>query len=192
MFQGLFKRAERSIDQAVSKIVARAMVAVPLLIATGFATAALTVKLVELYGEITGYALMAALFAVVSLLTVAIVGINGTGAPQEERVAETEKAAETTGSSDEQISDVGDLLTPELKSLLASAAPVAVPGLLRGVGRNLPLIFILAIVAFVISQFAESPESEGPDESGDTNATGDTPDPSVAVTNTPASAAAAA
>ena len=56
MFQGLLMRAERSIDQVIAKYMGRAMVAVPLLVATGFATAALTVELVELYGSVTDLA----------------------------------------------------------------------------------------------------------------------------------------
>lgn len=188
MFQALFKRAERSIDQAVARIAIRALVAVPLLIAGGFATAALTVKLVETYGAITGYALMAALFAVIGLVTLAIVGVNSRGEPAEEQAtAEPETAADTSGSHEEQSADIGDLLTPELRALLASAMPVAVPGLLRGVGRNLPLIFVLAVVTFVISQFAErlDAEDEGKNASGE-------PDPASDIATPAASAAAAA
>ena len=57
LFQGLFKRAERSIDSAIAKFVGRATVAVPLLIAGGFATAALSIKLVEMYGTVSAYEL---------------------------------------------------------------------------------------------------------------------------------------
>lgn len=164
MFQGLFKRAERSIDQVVSRIVVRTLAAIPLLLAAGFASAALTAKLVEIYGAITGCALMAALFAVIGLITVAIASINSTGAPGEAPGAEAEKVAETAGSGEDKTLDAEDLLSPELRALLVSAAPVAVPGLLRGVGRNLPLIFVLAVVAFVISQFAEGPDANGEHE----------------------------
>lgn len=164
MFQALFKRAERSIDQAVSKIAMRALAAVPLLIAAGFATAALTVKLVESYGAMTGYALMAVLFTVIGVVGLAIVGVNSrSGAAEEGATEEPEAAADNPGSQEEQTPDIGDLLTPEVRALMTSAMPVAIPGLLRGVGRNLPLIFVLAVVAFVISQFADRADQEGQD-----------------------------
>lgn len=156
MFQGLFKRAERSLDSVVAKFVGRALVAVPLLVAGGFATAALTVKLVTQYGHVTAYALMAVLFGVIGLVTMAIVGIEQRPANGAATAEPETKADETPDDS----ADVADLITPEMRALFASAAPAALPGLLRGVGRNAPLILMLALVAFVISRFAEAPEGE--------------------------------
>jgi hypothetical protein len=161
MFQGLLKRAERSIDSVVTKFVDRALVTAPLVVAGGFATAALTVKLVELYGHVTAYALMAALFAVIGLVTLALVG-NGasTGAASETAESEPQQTAADESASDSEASDMdlSDLLTPEMRAILTSAAPMALPGIARGVSRNLPLILLLAVVGFVISRFAESPE----------------------------------
>lgn len=186
MFQSLFKRAERSIDEVVARAAIRALVAVPFLIAAGFATAALTVMLVETYGAITGYGLMAALFGVIGLVAVAIVGMNAKSAPSDES-SDQKSATDNAGSSEDQASpDIGDLLTPEVRALLTSAMPVAAPGLLRGVGRNLPLIFILAVVAFVISQFAGRSGTE-PDEEAAADA-----DPVVADAPAPAPSTAAA
>lgn len=162
MFQGLLRRAESTIDQVVAKYMSRAMVAIPLLVAGGFATAALTVKLVELYGSVTGYGLMAALFGVIGLVTMAIVG-TGERRPAEPATAEQPAAASAEQPSSDAI-DAAELLTPEVRALLASVAPMAVPGLIRGVGRNLPLIFFLALVGFLISGFTGSPE-EGTDAS---------------------------
>lgn len=163
MFQGLLKRAERSIDQVVAKYMGRAMVAVPLLVASGFATAALTVKLVELYGSVVAYGVMAALFGVIGLVTMAIVNVGA------QRAAEATAADAETAASPEQpqeaSADGADFLPPELKAFLASAAPTALPPVVRGIGRNLPLILVLALVGFIISRFAENSESadEKPD-----------------------------
>lgn len=154
MFQGLFKRAELQIDSVVSKIVGRVLSAVPIVIAAGFATAAATVKLVELYGAVTAYALMAALFAVIGAIAMATLGTEK-GPATEEPAAQGAGKAE---GSDTGSPDVTDLFTPEMRSLLTSAAPVALPAVLRGVGKNLPLILILALVAFVISRFVETSE----------------------------------
>lgn len=159
LFQGLFKRAERSIDSAISKFVGRATVAVPLLVAGGFATAALAIKLVELYGHVSAYALMAVLFTVIALVTMAVVN------KESEPAGETAAAAETTETSQEadEESD-GPQLPPEVMALLTSVAPAAAPGIARGVVRNLPLIFLLAIAAFVISRFAEASQDLSPSE----------------------------
>ena len=151
MFQGLLKRAERSIDSVVSKFVDRALVTAPLIVAGGFATAALTVKLVELYGHVTAYALMAALFAVVGLVTLVVVGSgNVASAPSEAAGSEPEPAA-ADASAPGEAPDMGlsGLLTPEVRSLLTSSAPIALPGIARGVKNNLPLLLFLALVVVV-------------------------------------------
>lgn len=155
LFQGLFKRAERSIDSAISKLVGRATVAVPLLVAGGFATAALSLKLVELYGAVSAYALMAGLFTAIALVTMAV------NNKESDTAAETDSAEETADASEEAGEDTdasGLELPPEVMTFLSSAAPAAVPGIARGVVRNLPLIFILAVVVFLISRFADTSE----------------------------------
>jgi uncharacterized membrane protein len=160
MFQGLFRRAESTIDNAVWKLVGRAAVAVPLLIASGFASAALTVWLVERYGAITAYGMMAALFSFIALVTMAVVSTNGPRV-SEEAPAQSASSAETSAdtAADEGI-DPMDLLTPEVRAFLATAAPMAIPVVARGVGRNLPLIFLLAVVGYLISRFATGDGSE--------------------------------
>jgi Na+-transporting methylmalonyl-CoA/oxaloacetate decarboxylase gamma subunit len=191
MFQGLFKRAERSIDQAVSRIVARVMVAAPLLVAAGFATTAVTVKLVELYGSVVACGIMAAVFVVISLITMALVGV-GNSAPAAEAKAAEEKLEDSASPSKDEPSGVEDLLTPEMRSVFASAAPIALPGMLRLVGRNLPLLFILAVAAFIISRFGESSDNPEASADDDEKPAETEPDPAMAAATTAAAAAAAA
>lgn len=154
MFQGLFKSAERSINSVVARFVGRATVAIPLLVAGGFATAALALKLMEMYGAVSAYTLMAVLFSVIGLIAMAI------NAKPHEAGAEASQAADTAGASDAEGEDSGAGIPPELMSVLTSVAPAAAPGIARSVGRNLPLIFILALVAFVVSRFAETSLTE--------------------------------
>lgn len=162
LFQGLFKRAERSIDSVVAKFVGRATVAVPLVIAGGFATAALSIKLVEMYGAVSAYALMAVLFATIGLITMAV------NARSQETAGDADQSAETSSdASNEQGEEGGPALPPEIMSILTSVAPAAAPGIARGVVRNLPLIFVLALVAFVISRFAETSEDLNTSDTGD-------------------------
>src|SRR3990172_10885195 len=120
MLQGILQRAERKVDSVVAKYIGRATVAVPLVVAGGFATAALTVKLVELYGAVTAYALMAALFAVLSVVTAAVISFDSQSVPE----AADQPASEDSAKIAE---DVENLLTPEVRAVLASAAPVALP-----------------------------------------------------------------
>jgi len=156
MFQGLFKRAENTIDQLVAKYVGRAAVAIPLLVAVGFATAALTVELTARYGAVTSYTAMAALFAVVGLVIMAFTETGITGAaPSEPAAASDDDSSDTPAADDSQ---AASLFPPEMLSILTSAAPAALPGLARGIGRNLPLIFILAVLAYIVSHFAGSGE----------------------------------
>lgn len=146
MLQGILQRAERKVDSVVAKYIGRATVAVPLIVAGGFATAALTVKLVELYGAVTAYAMMAALFAVLAVLTAALVGGG---------VVAEDVAAPTSAESIEAEQAVEDLLTPELRAMLTTAAPVALPVVARSIFRNLPLLLVLAIAAYLFSRFAK-------------------------------------
>ncbi|HEX2841809.1 hypothetical protein [Hyphomicrobium sp.] len=166
MFQGLFKRAESTIDSVVSKFVMRALVAIPLIVAAGFATAALTIKLVEQYGAVTGHALMAALFAMIGLVTLAVVGFESAPAAEQPNA----HAADTATTQNVGSEDPASLLTPEIRAFLSSAAPMALPGIARGVGRNLPLILMLALVAFVVSRFVDTAGEETAEATPEQNA----------------------
>ncbi|WP_144083501.1 hypothetical protein [Hyphomicrobium nitrativorans] len=141
--------------------------AVPLLVAGGFATAALSIKLVELYGHVSAYAIMAVLFSVIALITMAV------NNKESEPVGEPAAAADATDASQEadEESDAPQL-PPEVMALLTSVAPAAAPGIARGVARNLPLIFLLAIAAFVISRFAEASGEPSPSDVAEADAPG--------------------
>ena len=60
MFQGLINSAKTAVSSLVIKYVARASVAVPFVIALGFALAAIAALAVDRFGHIAGYWLMAA------------------------------------------------------------------------------------------------------------------------------------
>jgi hypothetical protein len=117
MLQGLFKRAENKIDSVVAKYVGRVTTAIPLLIASGFATAALTVKLIEMYGAVVGCSLMAVLFAIIGLITMAVVGADTSGSASNSTSAEAASSAQKEADPDPaEASDLlsSDLLTPEV------------------------------------------------------------------------------
>ena len=66
MFSGLIREAKEAASGLLLKYVARASVAVPFAIALGFALAATTVMLVQTFGQVTAYWIMAAGLAVVA------------------------------------------------------------------------------------------------------------------------------
>ena len=93
MFRGLINDAKSAASSLVLKYVARASVAIPFVIALGFALAALTVWLVNQYGYVTGYLLMAGGLAAVGVIAALVVSFK----EHEEEVAE--EAAEEADTS---------------------------------------------------------------------------------------------
>lgn len=197
MFDRIFRRAERKIDSVVSKYVRRAIVAVPLLIASLFATAAISVKVVEMYGPVNGYAMMAGGFATLAAI-IALFALTGQRTPVEE--------AEAAAANDaEQVKRDNDspLVSPELLSVIMAAAPIALPRVARSAARNLPMLVALAIISYLFARYSmqSEPESDaaagasedppGPAEAGATAAANNDARASEAATAMAARAAAA-
>jgi hypothetical protein len=141
MFRGIVQKAEGAVSSAVGAVVWRAAVAVPLVIAAGFAIAALTVKLSQAYGPALAYTIMAGLF-------VAVAGTIAVIMSRKEPVTEPE--AEESGPT--LAENAAELAAPLLDRdtivpLLATAGPMALPALLRIAARNLPLMVMAVIVA---------------------------------------------
>ncbi|MDO9381282.1 MAG: hypothetical protein Q7T86_00305 [Hyphomicrobiaceae bacterium] len=166
MFDRIFRRAERKIDSVVSKYVRRAIVAVPLLIAAVFATAAISVKVVELYGPVNGYAMMAGAFAAIAGL-IALFALTGDATPVEQAEAASAKDPEQVKRDDDS-----PLVPPELLSIIMAAAPVALPGVARTAARNLPMLVALAVVGYLMARYANSSGTGGVTAEGDAPATG--------------------
>lgn len=149
MFKELFQRAQRTVDRTIDQVVYSAIVAIPFLIAAGFATATLTLKLTEEFGPETGYLLMAALFGVIGLVAFGIVSLR----PQsiEETVAHVDPSAQDNAPESKPIFDDLSAADKELlRSSLTAFAPLAAPAILRLFTRNLPLLVAVgAAVAFV-------------------------------------------
>ena len=93
MFRGLINDAKSAASSLVLKYVARASVAIPFVIALGFALAALTAWLVTQYGYVTGYLLMAGGLAAVGVIAALVVSFK----EHEEEVAD--EAAEEADTS---------------------------------------------------------------------------------------------
>jgi transposase InsO family protein len=76
VFAGLINQAKSTVSGLVLKYVARASVAVPFVIAVGFAFAAITVMLVERYGHVMGYWLMAGGLGVLGVVAATVVSVK--------------------------------------------------------------------------------------------------------------------
>jgi uncharacterized membrane protein HdeD (DUF308 family) len=76
VFAGLINEAKSAVSGLVLKYVARASVALPFVIAVGFALAAVTVMLVERYGHVIGYWLVAGGLGVIGIVAAIVVSVK--------------------------------------------------------------------------------------------------------------------
>ena len=155
MFRGLINDAKSAASSLVLKYVARASVAIPFVIALGFALAALTVWLVNHYGYVTGYLLMAGGLAAVGVVAALAVSFK----EHEEEVAD-------------QVAQEAD--TPSVATEVAAQAPLALLGALFTVpggassalkvaqvlGRNFPLVLLLVLIGALFWPSEEGEDTE--------------------------------
>ena len=159
MFDSLLRRAQVTVDNAIDQAINRVIVTTPFVIAAGFGTAALTVRMTRMFGDEMGYLIVAGIFAVIGLIVAAIVSIprsrpaevaGEAAAPEPE--ADPVKAAEAERK--------GAAIDSELmNTALKTMAPIALPVILRIFGRNLPLIAAILGAIFVMTR---TPEAEVP------------------------------
>ena len=160
MFAGLINQAKSAASHLVLKYVARASVAVPFLIAAGFALAALTVMLVERFGHVMAYWLVAGGLALIGVIASVVVSVK----EHEEEVAE-EQAAKT--DTEEVVSDATAQAFVQTPIALLGALftmPGGVAGALsaaRVLGRNWPLVLLLVTIGAL---FWPTKEGEPPED----------------------------
>jgi hypothetical protein len=145
VFAGLINQAKSAASGLVLKYVARASVVVPFLIALGFALAAITVMLVERYGQVTAYWLVAGGLAAIGAVAAMAVSVKEQEEEQAEQLAEQ--------------ADTGEVVT-EAAAQAVTQAPIALLGALfsmpggassalsvaRLLGRNFPLVLLLVMI----------------------------------------------
>ena len=157
MFEAIVNRAQRSVETVVSKYVARAAVAVPFVIALGFGTASAAVKLTEDYGNMTAYGILGSSFAAVGLVASAAIALSNRSPP----------AAVVVSSESPQALHQAEPGTnntfPDTEFLLAAIGaigPAAIPGLLRLMIKNLPLLIGLIIIGYLMLASTKTNEPE--------------------------------
>jgi hypothetical protein len=171
MFKGLINDAKTAAGALVAKYLARVSVAVPFIAALGFATAATTVMLVERFGHIAAYWMVAGGFVLVGLVATLVVSVK----EQEEEIAEKQAEARDTADvgTDAAAQAAVQLPIALLGAIFSSPAvgPAvgsgAVAGGIRLLGRNIPLVILLALLAMLF----------WPTKSGDADASESDADP---------------
>ena len=156
MFRGLINDAKSAVSSLVLKYVARASVAIPFVIAVGFALAALAAWLVNRYGYVTGYLLMAGGLAGVGVIAALAVSVKE---HEEEAADEAAEEADTTKvaadvAAQAPLALLGALFT--MPGGASSALKVA-----QVLGRNFPLVLLVALIGAL---FWPSEEKEGDTE----------------------------
>ena len=138
-------QARDAVSSLVLKYVARASVAIPFVIALGFAIAATSVMLVERFGHVTAYWAMAGGLASLGIIAAIVVSVKERGEEVAEQKAEATDTQEVVSDATAEamvqapLALLGTLLT--LPGGASSAVKVA--GVLD---RNFPLVLLLVMI----------------------------------------------
>jgi hypothetical protein len=154
VFQGIIQSAKTAVSSLILKYVARASVAIPFVIAVGFALAAIAAMLVDRFGHIAGYWLMAGGLAAIGAIVAIFVSVRE---HEEEQRTNKPEAADTSNIATEvatqaPLAILGGLLT--LPGGGAAALKVA-----QLMGRNYPLVLLAALIGLLF--WPSSPDDEG-------------------------------
>ena len=167
MFRTLINDAKSALGALIARYLARATVAVPFLAALGFATAATTLALVEKFGTIAAYWIVAGGFI--------LIGLGATVA-----VAVKEHEAEIVGK-EADVTDTAEIVTAAaaaqkplelLDAILATrVGPSTIAGAANVVTRNVPLVVLLALIALLFwpSESAEEQDAKAREDVDGTN-----------------------
>lgn len=163
MLQGIFSRAQSAINETLADAAGKALMAVPFVLAIGFAIAALYLRIAREYGAETATMVMALLWLTIGIAISAILALRRAhAAPSDTSDREAEIESETASGS--TASSAASFTTAERDLLLAaltSAAPIALPQLLRILLRNLPLLAAIGAAIFVLTRSGDEGEAAG-------------------------------
>lgn len=164
MFQALFKRAESAIEQSVTQLLVKLLVAVPFLVALGFAIAALANRLTVEFGSEKANLLLAGLFAALGLVMSIAVAVRRSASSRPTAKAAPPPDEAESASSNTSSSPMSDADRELLFSALTAVAPIALPQLARVVLRNLPLLAAIAAAGFIMTRPTPAPPASQPAE----------------------------
>jgi hypothetical protein len=148
VFRGFINDATAAADALIAKVVTQASIAVPFIIAFGFATAGAAMILVEHFGHRNAYLILAVVFAVIGFLISAVIRNRRAEAAIADARAETERAAQAGANPKLTPTQLPLAVLAALVS--SSVGPTLVLRLARGVTRNLPLVGAALIFGFLM------------------------------------------
>lgn len=102
MFAGIINQTKSAISGVVLKYVARASVAVPFIIAAGFTLAAITVMLVERFGHVMAYWLVAGSLGVIGASAAIVVSAREQEEERQDKLAEKADTGELVSDATAQ------------------------------------------------------------------------------------------
>jgi hypothetical protein len=160
VFAGLISQVKSAASDLVLKYVARASVAIPFVVAAGFALAAITVMLVERFGHVTAYWLVAAGLAAIGIVAAAAVSVKEQEEEKAEQLAEESDTQEVVSDATAQaivqtpVALLGALMT--IPGGATSALNMA-----RLLGRNFPLVLLLVMIGALFWPTDDAAVEEG-------------------------------
>ena len=157
MFRGLINDAKSAANSVILKYLARASVAIPFLIAAGFAIAAITVTLVNTFGYVAGYWMMAGGLAAIGIVASLVVSVKEHG----EEVADKEAAQTDTSEMAAEVAKQAPLAMLGALLTLPGGGKAALK-LARVLGRNFPLVLLLVLVGTLF--WPSEPAAEAQEE----------------------------
>jgi hypothetical protein len=162
VLRALINDAKSAAVSVLTKYTVRMSVVVPFLVAAGFGTAAVTVMLVERFGSLTAYGIMAGGFAVIGLVsTIGVAAIEqeevaADAAAEQNDTAEVATDAAAQAAVQLPLALLGTLLTTPMGPGIASSAA-------KALGRNWPMVLLLMLVGLLFWPV----ENEEPDATRD-------------------------
>jgi hypothetical protein len=148
MFRALINDAKAAAASVVVKYLARASVAVPFVVAAGFAIAAITHMLIQRFGAVVGCWLLAAGFTLIGVVATLLVKVKEHG----EEVAEKQAAAADTGGVANEAAAQALMQAPLALAGTLLSTPLGPKSFANGaklILRNLPLVVLLGLIALL-------------------------------------------
>lgn len=164
----LFRRAQATVDNAIAQLVWALLIAVPLIVAVGFATAAASAYLHRLYEPEMANLMVAGAYALLTAFVAMIYALRRPGPALTDGGSETAQAADQSTAGHENPSrDVNSTERDMLLTALTTAAPLALRPVLVALFRNLPIVLAIAVGAFILSRGAAATSADIPQPAGE-------------------------
>lgn len=152
-FGFLFRKAQATVDNAIAQLVWGLLIAVPLLVALGYATAAVSTYLQRLYEpEIADLIIAGSYAAIAAVMALIYVVRKPLASPETDTGSEPVESASTTTSDEAPLRSLSAAEREMLLTGLMTAAPIAIRPVLGALFRNLPIVLAIAVAGFILTR----------------------------------------